>query len=151
MKTLNDIVVRAKAACYVGGGNRSEPSRRGSHDLTWCDGDWEYRDSYFGGSNFLGQEVLWFRTVPHWAMNYYGFISRPDLIDAERAGHTIKTALSSLYREGRFLGGFEWRGEYGTYVDENEGDVRHFHGRETIIVEGTEAYALHYCGGLIVP
>ncbi len=57
---------------------------------------------------------------PVWAMNYYGYILLPDLIDGERAGATIKAALSTLYREGRFLGGFEWRGEHGTYLDRNE-------------------------------
>ncbi|MDR6104477.1 hypothetical protein QE369_004674 [Agrobacterium larrymoorei] len=46
MGNLNDVIVRAKAACYVGGGVKTEPSRPGSHDLTWSDGDWEYRDSY---------------------------------------------------------------------------------------------------------
>ena len=75
-------------------------------------------------------------------MNYYGFIIRPDLIDGERAGSTIKAALSTMYRAGRFLGGFEWTGEYGTYIDRSEGDARHFHGREVIMVGGEEAYAL---------
>lgn len=110
MGNLNDVIVRAKAACYVGGGVKTEPSRPGSHDLTWSDGDWEYRDSYFGGTNFIGQEVLWFRRTPYWAMNYYGFICRPNLIDGERAGATITKALSTMYRSGRFLGGFEWTG-----------------------------------------
>lgn len=27
-------------------------------------------------------------------MNYYGYITRPDLIDASRAGDTIKAALT---------------------------------------------------------
>ena len=108
-------------------------------------------DSYFGGTNFIGQEVLWLRRTPYWAMNYYGFIIRPDLIDGERAGSTIKAALSRMYRGGRFLGGFEWTGECGTYIDRSEGDPRHFHGREVIMVGGEEAYALHYCGGLIIP
>ena len=94
MDKLNDVIVRAKAACYVGGGAKGEPSRRGSQDLIWSDAEWEYRDSYFGGTNFIGQEVLWLRRTPYWAMNYYGFIIRPDLIDGERAGSTIKTALS---------------------------------------------------------
>ncbi|TBN13429.1 hypothetical protein EYC79_09475 [Agrobacterium cavarae] len=151
MYNLNNVIVRAKAACYVGGGAKGEPSRRGSQDLIWSDAEWEYRDSYFSGTNFIGQEVLWLRRTPYWAMNYYSFIIRPDLIDGERAGSTIKAALSRMYRAGRFLGGFEWAGEYGTYIDRSEGDARHFHGREVIMVGGEEAYALHYCGGLIIP
>lgn len=146
---LNRIVVRAKAVCYVGGGERSPASRLGSHDLTWSEGRWSYRDSYFGGADFLGQETLWFEDEPVWAMNYYGYILRPDLIDAARAGSTIKAALSAMYREGRFLGGFGWTGEFGKYLDRSEGNVMHFHGREVIVVDSQEAYALDYFGGLI--
>ena len=39
------------------------------------------------------------------------------LIDAGRAGATIKAALTALYAEGRFLGGFHWSGPHGVYDD----------------------------------
>jgi hypothetical protein len=60
-------------------------------------------------------------------------------------------ALSAMYTEGRFLGGFEWDGPRGRYVDASSGDVVRFHGRETITVDATIAYALDYLGGLIKP
>lgn len=103
----------------------------------------------FGGTDFLGQETVWFRGHPVWAMNYYGYIMRPDLIDAERAGATIKAALSDMYAEGRYLGGFHWSGPHGHYRDTSTGDAAHFHGRETISVGGIEAYVLDYFGGLV--
>jgi hypothetical protein len=148
---LNAIIVRAKAASYVGGGARTLPSRPGANDLSWSEGEWRYLDSYFGGTDFLGQEVLWRGYEPVWAMNYYGQVLRPDRIDAERAGATIKAALAAMYGEGRFLGGFEWTGPFGRYVDRSEGNVASFRGREVIEVEGTEAYALDYFGGLVKP
>jgi len=149
LEDLRKFIVAAKQATYVGGGEKAPSSRLASHDLVFESGDWSYRDSYFGGTDFLGQETVWLRSAPVWAMNYYGYILRPDLIDAERAGATIKTALSLMYAEGRFLGSFEWQGEVGRYVDRSSGDVAHFHGREAIEVEGAEAYALDYFGGLI--
>ncbi len=148
---LTAFVVAAKRACYVGGGVKIASSRPSSHDLGWDDGRWHYRDSYFGGTNFIGQEAVWLGEEPVWAMNYYGFITRPDLIDGERAGQTIKAALSAMYAEGRFLGGFTWSGPHGDYIDASSGDVRHFQGREAISCGGVEAYALVYAGGLIVP
>lgn len=72
-------------------------------------------------------------------------------MDAARAGATIKAALSAMYQSGRFLGGFEWAGPHGRYVDGSTGGVEHFHGRETILVGGQEAYALDYFGGLVKP
>jgi hypothetical protein len=143
------MIVKAKADTYVGGGVKVEPSRLGSHDLSWSDGPWRYLDSYFGGTDFIGQETLWLEGSPIWAMNYYGYIRRPDLIDGSRAGETIKAALSSMYREGRFLGGFQWDSPHGQYIDQSSGDPTHFHGREVILVEGVEAYALDYFGGLV--
>ena len=151
LSELERFIVEAKRATYVGGGLADAPSRTGAHDLVFRQGDWLYRDSYFGGSDFLGQEVVWFRQQPLWAMNYYGYILRADLIDAARAGATIKAALSAMYAEGRFLGGFEWSGPHGRYVDLSTGDVTHFKGREAIVVDAAEAYALDYFGGLIKP
>ncbi|KKB84915.1 XRE family transcriptional regulator [Devosia limi DSM 17137] len=148
---LNRFIVAAKQGCYVGGGERTVASRTGSHDLVWRDGDWHYRDSYFGGTDFIGQETMWRGDEPVWAMNYYGFIIRPDLMDGTRAGETIKAALSLMYEEGRFLGGFSWSGPHGRYVDKSDGDVAQFFGREAILCDGIEAYALHYHGGLIRP
>ena len=97
---LEAFVVRAKTATYVGSGAPAESSRLGSHDLTFASDEWLYRDSYFGGTDFLGQETVWLRGEPVWAENYYGYILRPDLIDATQAGATIKAALSAMFRRG---------------------------------------------------
>ena len=148
---LTRFIVSAKRATYVGDGQRATASRLGSHDLTFAEGRYAYRDSYFGGTDFLGQETVWLDGEPVWAMNYYGYVLRPDLIDAARAGATIKAALSAMYEEGRFLGGFRWTGEHGVYEDQSEGDTAHFNGREQILVGGVPAYALDYAGGLIRP
>ena len=151
LAALNRFIVAAKRATYVGNGEQAAPSRPRSRDLVFSDGSWSYRDSYFGGTDFLGQETVWRDGEPVWAMNYYGYITRPDLIDGQRAGATIKGALSAMYEEGRFLGGWEWTGPQGTYRDGSTGDVAHFHGREAITVGGVEAYALDYFGGLVKP
>ena len=148
---LERFIVAAKAAAYVGGGAIAASSRDGSHDFVFAQGVWSYRDSYFGGSDFLGQEVVWHRGTPAWAMNYYGCILRPELIDASRAGATIKSALAALYAEGRFLGGFDWEGAFGSYCDRSTGDAVRFSGIETISVSNAMAYRLDYCGGLIRP
>lgn len=151
MHGLEVAIVAAKRACYVGGGATAEPCRQGAHDLVWSEGPWSYRDSYFGGTDFLGQETVWRDQEPVWAMNYYGFITRPDLIDAGRAGATIKAALSALYDEGRFLGGFAFDGPFGAYRDMSEGRYTQFFGEETILVDGVVSYRLVYHGGLVRP
>jgi hypothetical protein len=146
---LNAFIVRAKAATYVGNGKHVSSCRRGSNDLLFEEDMWAYHDSYFGGSDFIGEEVVYFAEKPVWAMNYYGRILHPDILTAAQAGQMIKASLSRLYREGRFLGGFEHTHQDLTYVDVSNGTVECFHGHELIRRGQVTAYELVYHGGLI--
>jgi len=146
---LERFIVLAKSQTYVGGSAFSYPCRPASNDVVFQKGRWSYLDSYFGGTDFIGQEVVWNSGNPVWAMNYYGRILLPDLIDADRAGAIIKESLSELYKEGRFLGGFCKETSHGNYVDVSEGDVNSFIGTEKILVDCLEAYRLDYNGGLV--
>lgn len=149
---LEDFIVKAKSVTYAGGGEKSAIStRKASHDLTYESGEWNYIDSYFGGTDFIGQEVVWRQGAVLWAMNYYGRILRPKIIDAKMAGRVIQRSLSTLYKEARFLGGFTHQVENMVYVDTNDGDFRSFTGVERIYSDGVEAYRLDYHGGLIKP
>jgi len=149
VEQLNNFIVRAKAATYVGDGAKITPCRLGSHDLQFKEGDFAYLDSYFGGTDFLGQEVVYHRGEPVWAMNYYGRILEPERIRADETGQIIKRSLSAMYKEGRFLGGFEYVTENGIYVDTSIGEVASFTGQEWIMRENTRVYELVYHGGLI--
>ena len=149
LNELNTFIVRAKAATYVGDGKHTAPCRPGSHDLRFTDGEWGYLDSYFGGTDFIGEEVVYFDEKPVWAMNYYGRILRDDLLTAAQAGQMIKASLSRMYKEDRFLGGFEHSENDLTYVDTSEGNSDSFHGREFIRRGQDIAYELVYHGGLI--
>ncbi len=146
---LHSFIVSAKAATYVGDGNQSESSREGSHDLIYVEGDFRYLDSYFGGSDFIGEEVVYYQNQPVWGMNYYGTLLKPHKITAVETGKMIKASLSRMYAEGRFLGG--WKHTEGDllYHDSSEGDLSHFTGYEWIEKDGEKVYELFYHGGLI--
>jgi hypothetical protein len=146
---LNAFIVRAKAATYVGNGEHISPCRPGSYDLRFEDDRWAYHDSYFGGSDFIGEEVVYYEEKPIWAMNYYGRILREDLITAAQTGQMIKASLSRMYAEGRFLGGFEHTEQDLTYIDASNGTVDCFRGHELIRRGQVTAYELDYHGGLI--
>ena len=146
---LHAFIVHAKAATYVGGGEKIQSCRPGSHDLKFVDGNWTYLDSYFGGTDFIGEETVWFAGNPVWAMNYFGAILKAKLITPAQAGHMIKASLSRMYTEGRFLGGYQYSEDDFTYFDTSEGEFTHFTGREWIERECVKAYELVYHGGLI--
>lgn len=147
---LAAFVVRAKAATYVGDGTHLLPSRPGSTDLQYHDGCYAYHDCYFGSSDFLGEEVVYLNGRAVWAMNYYGYLLEPQRIDAATAGRVIKAALTELYQQGRFLGGWRYHAGELIYVDENAGHIGRFHGVEYIQdSSGMRLYELRYHGGLV--
>jgi Domain of unknown function (DUF5680) len=143
------FIVRAKAATYIGSGEHIASCRTGSHDLQFHKGDFAYLDSYFGGSDFIGEEVVYHADQPVWAMNYYGRILEPTRITAAETGQIIKAGLSTLYQQGRFLGGWEHTVGNDRYFDTNDGDVIAFTGKEWITRDNVKVYELVYHGGLI--
>ena len=149
LEQLNAFIVKAKATTYVGGGARSLSYRPGSHDLQFHEGAFSYLDSYFGGADFLGQEVVYYEGKPVWAMNYYGRVLEPSRITAAETGRVIQESLSRMYEEGRFLGGFEHSTLNSAYVDTSEGDITSFTGKEWITRAGVRVYELVYHGGLV--
>ena len=151
MQELHDFIVRAKAASYVGSGEKSLSYRPGSLDLQFHEPPFIYMDSYFGGTDFLGQEVVYYEGQAVWVMNYYGYILRPDLIEAAQAGQVIKASLTEMYKEGRFLGGFEHAADGYVYSDTSAGDVSRFTGKEWISRDEICVYELVYHGGLVKP
>jgi hypothetical protein len=146
---IHDFLVRAKASTYIGGGKEIVPCRPGSHDLEFREDVFHYLDTYFGGSDFIGEEVVYFEGKPVWAMNYYGRILAPESITAEETGNILKKSLSQLYQQNRFLGGFELVDGSDAYFDTNEGKIDTFTGKEWIEREGVRVYELVYHGGLI--
>jgi hypothetical protein len=149
VQQLEHFIVRAKAATYVGDGEKAVSCRPGSHDLKFREGPFSYLDSYFGGTDFIGQEVIYYEDEPVWAMNYYGRILEPEKISAAETGQIIKESLSLMYREGRFLGSFEHATGNGIYTDTSQGDPESFTGMEWITRGGIRVYELLYHGGRI--
>ena len=150
LQELEAFIIMAKSATYVGDGREAEPCRPGSHDLIFEDTPFFYLDSYFGGSDFIGQEVVYYKGKPVWAMNYYGRILEPDLVTGAETGQMIKASLSKMYaEEGRFLGGFEHTAGELHYTDTSQGEVSSFIGKEWITRDNVKVYELYYHGGLI--
>jgi hypothetical protein len=73
----------------------------------------------------------------------------PGRIAAQDVGAVIQQSLTEMYRQGRFLGGFEHSVAGSTYRDRNEGDAASFTGVEEILRDGVVVYRLVYHGGLV--
>ncbi len=148
-KGLHAFILAAKAATYIGDGPSVGSSQPGSHNLTYQAGPFEYLDSYFGGSDFIGEEIVFEHNAPVWGMNYYGYILKPGQISAAEVGALLKISLARMYAEGRFLGGWRHQQDGLLYIDTSQGDWTRFSGREWVEQDGETVYELLYHGGLI--
>ena len=60
MKRLKDFLIEAKKQTYANGNvKKVESSRLNSFDYEYTDGAMLYHDTYFGGTDFIGEEVVY--------------------------------------------------------------------------------------------
>ncbi len=93
MISLDSFLRTAKSATYAGGGPKNtDLSYQKSDDFYFTDGPYTYHDRYWGGSAFLGSEIIWENGTPIWGMNYYGGPTVTDT-DTATAYDFLKLAL----------------------------------------------------------
>ena len=139
------FLCRAKKATYAGHGTEAAPSRPDSHDLIHTEGELTYMDSYLGGERFSGEEALWQKGKPFWAMNYTGRVTGQPF-----SGDFLKEALAHVPKDIPYRGPAYYTD--GTYKYEMtvEGDISWFNGYEKITLDGRMMYELHFHGGTVV-
>ncbi|RMF54997.1 XRE family transcriptional regulator [Candidatus Woesearchaeota archaeon] len=145
---LNKFLVKAKANTYASSGEGGEKIiEDGSKELSYEEGEFKYRDRYFGFNPFVGEEIVWKKGKVLWAMNYYGkVISRE--VPAKRIYEFLKEALSRVNEEIPFRGPKEFEKDELRYENYPSGTIEEFTGFEKIFHKGKEVYRLYYHGGL---
>ena len=152
MKQLNDFLIEAKKQTYANGNAKKvESSRLNSFDYEYTDGKMIYHDTYFGRTNFIGEEVVYDeKDTPIWAMNYYGVTLNENLSE-EAIDNALRPALMKAGEDDilPLRGPKEFiNGEY-KYTFEVKGDLANFEGEETIIKVDEKIYCLKCHGGKI--
>lgn len=141
---LTEFLCRAKQATYAGHGPQSPATRPQSHDLTYQEGDLTYRDSYLGSEQFAGEEALWCKDVPFWAMNYLGRV-----LGSPFSGSFLKEALSHVPPEAPYRGPSLYQNGDYVYHCRVDGDFRWFNGTEEIFFQTKKIYECRFHGGWI--
>jgi len=82
--TLREFLVKAKACGYATKGESDELELAdGGKELSYREGEYAYRDRYYGFNPFVGEEVVWQDGRVVWAMNYYGRITSGSISSSE--------------------------------------------------------------------
>jgi len=148
-KVLAKFLVKAKIRTYASNGEGAEKKlENGGRELTFEEGEFSYRDIYFGFNPFAGEEVVWENKKCIWVMNYCGKIISNDVTEKE-IYKFLQKAMKMVDEENPFRGPNSLKEGNFEYSDSNEGDINFFNGVEKIFYCGKLVYRLHYHGGLV--
>ena len=141
------FLLDAKRATYASEGGEAvvDALLPGSHQLEYRAGPFLYRDIYYGGEQFIGQETVYHADQPLWSMGYAGWMLDPSV----PLGGLLKEALRRVEWDRPFRGPRLYQNGDYTYTDESHGMVDRFWGHEVIAYRGRPIYELRYQGGLI--
>ena len=150
IKILTKFLNEANKATYA---NRNAPkvapSRLKSDDYHFEKDGLIYHDTYFGGRDFIGEEIVYENEKPVWGANYFGFVldekvSEKDVYDF------LRKALMQEYDDA-----IPVRGPSNFSADDKEyrfvadGDLVSFSGKEEILFGEKVVYRCLIHGGMI--
>ena len=152
-KDLEKFLIEAKKQTYANENiEKQKPSRKGSHDYEYASGNFLYHDTYFGGTNFMGEEVVYEeeKETPIWGMNYYGN-TLDESLSEEAMDKALRPALMQVGSDDTLpvRGPKEYtNGEY-KYTFKVSGNIYGFEGVEEIYKGNKKVYELKCHGGFI--
>lgn len=151
MNTIEQFLIEAKKQTYANENvEKVRSSRLNSRDYEYKKENMLYHDTYFGGTNFIGEEVVYVDNEIYWAMNYYG-VTLDDTYTEEAMDKALRPALMMVGEDDIIpvRGPKEFvNGEY-KYIFEVDGDLDCFSGVEIIYKNDKKIYELRCNGGLI--
>ena len=156
--TFINFLINAKKSTYANSNiKKVESSRVGSSDYHYEEiidnKKYIYHDTYFGGTKFMGEEVVYCdNNKPIWGMNYYG-VTLDDTLGEEAMDKALRPALMKVVEDEniipvRGIAKFENNGY--TYAFKTTGTIEKFDGIEQIYKDNRLIYELHCSGGMIV-
>lgn len=149
---LHNFLIEAKKETYANENvEKVKSTRRGSHDYEYTKDNWTYHDTYFGGTDFQGQEVVYQQEdTPIWGMIYYGR-TLDESLSEEAMDKALRPALMQVGQDDVIpvRGPKEFENQGYQYTFKVTGDLTNFEGEETIEKEGNKVYTLKCHGGII--
>ena len=156
--TFINFLINAKKSTYANSNiKKVESSRVGSSDYHYEEiidnKKYIYHDTYFGGTKFMGEEVVYCDdSKPIWGMNYYG-VTLDDTLGEEAMDKALRPALMRVGEDEdiipvRGIAKFENNGYIYTF--KTTGTIEKFDGIEQIYKDNRLIYELHCSGGKIV-
>jgi len=149
IKQLSKFLVKAKINTYTSSGEGGEKVLPdGSKEFEFIEGEFKYRDRYFGLNFFVGEEIVWKSGKTVWGMNYYGKIVS-QTVSPRQIYQFLQEALKKVPENKPFRGPQRFQKDNFKYFNKTKGTVEKFEGEEMIFHKGISVYKLIYHGGII--
>lgn len=153
IEDLCNFLIEAKKQTYANENVKKVLSTRvGSYDYEYSSKDMLYHDTYFGGTNFMGEEVVYLSSseTPIWGMNYYG-VTLDQYLSEEAVDKALRPALMKVGEDDIIpvRGPKKFINDEYEYTFEVNGDLGCFEGEETISKNNEKVYVLKCHGGVI--
>lgn len=143
------FLIKAKKNSFAGDATCGPPLRPYSKNYVFDEFPFHYEDQYFGESVDVGEEVVWYKSLPIWGMGYRGGIVREFLSICDEAFGFLRQVLlhpdercpcrgPSAFHKGDF-----------TYINLVSGDITGFTGKEHVYFGTNLVCYRDYVGGLI--
>ena len=123
----------------------------GGTELTYREETFSYRDRYYGGEPFIGEEVVISDDTVIWGMNFRGMVVEPDALPIENVYGFLQESLRAVPANDPlpFRGPMRYQSELLRYSSESTGSLEHFSGTERIFLQDRMIYEGFYHGGRV--
>jgi len=132
---LIDFIIEAKIKGYADPNAKSTKLEDNSTELIFKRENYTYRDRYFGGEPFSGQEIVFQNNKEKWVMNYYGLVYDRE-ISIELVYTFLRKYLSKVTKDAPYRGPKHFKENDFEYINQYEGNYKEFKGHEKIQGKG---------------
>jgi len=156
-KYFEIFLINAKKETYANSQvEKVTSSRIGSNDYHYEElingNKYIYHDTYFGGTKFMGEEVVYCdNDKPIWGMNYYG-VTLDKSLGEEAMDNALRPALMKVGEDKSIIptrGPSKFENNGYSYIFKTTGTIENFDGIEQVFKDNILIYELHCSGGII--
>jgi hypothetical protein len=150
---LKDFLYKANANGYASNEARILPERPGFKELEYREGEWYFRDSYAGHFCAPGQEIVYHKDQPIWAMSYNGGMKKEYHSDDYFTDETLKflkEALLAMDKDKPYRGPSNYRRDEWWYISKVKGEIDDLIGNEKIYNNNKLVFEQNFIGGMII-
>lgn len=149
LNQLKAFKKEASGAGYESENPKNEVKEKDVSTTLWYEsGDWKFHDNYFGGEPYGGRTVISYKNKPVWMMVYYGRLD-DKVSDVNQAYSFLRKALRVKGEEETFRGPKEFTEGKFKYMNNWQGALENYSGKEEIYMDDNLIYTAMYLGGLV--